>query len=177
MIDFGDVWHFEAFMDRRDFLHCTLAAAMGMGALSAPPALAADSLFDLTLPDAHGVDHALADYLGRPLVVNFWATWCPPCLREMPELDALQKKYPSVRFVGLAIDTADNVRKFVEKMRVSYPLLVVGHGGIQLMRSLGNKKAGVPFTVVYDKNGIAGHHVVGEIDPKNFEQLVQDVSR
>lgn len=163
-------------MNRRDFLHGTLAATLGMGALSSRSALAASSLFDLTLPDAQGVDHALVDYLGKPLVVNFWATWCPPCIREMPELDALQKKYPSVQFVGLAIDTAGNVREFAKKVQVSYPLLIVGHGGIQLMRGLGNKLAGVPFTVVYDKNGMAKHHVVGEIQPEKFRRLVQDVS-
>src|SRR3546814_19067464 len=111
---------------RRDFLHCGRAAAAALGAPWPRRADAAGSLFELTLSEASGHEHALADYLGKPLVINFWATWCPPCVREMPELDGLQKKYPSVQFLGLAIDTAGNVREFAEKVQVYYPLLNVG---------------------------------------------------
>src|SRR3546814_6028726 len=118
-------------MKRGECRHCGLASAAALGAPWPLRADAAGSLFELTLPDASGHEHALADYLGKPLVINFWATWCPPCVREMPELDGLQKKYPSVQFLGLAIDTAGNVREFAEKVQVSYPLLIVGHEGIQ----------------------------------------------
>lgn len=139
-------------------------------------AQAADSLFGLALPDANGNRHKLGDYLGTPLVVNFWATWCPPCVKEMPQLDALQKKYPSVRFLGLAVDTAANVVEFTRKIQVSYPLLIVGHDGIDLMRSLGDKMGGVPFTVVFDAKGMIRNHVIGEIDPAAFERIVQGVT-
>src|SRR3546814_17822458 len=86
-------------------------------------------------------------------LLNFWATWCPPCVKEMPDLEALHQKHRQAHFVGLAVDTAVNVRKFGEKVHVSYPLLIAGHGGIKLMRELGHKNGGLHFTVVFDKNG------------------------
>ena len=86
------------------------------------PAPAADDpvagLMQLQLPDLSGATHSLAAWKGQPIVVNFWATWCAPCVKEMPVLDALQKKYPQIRFVGIGVDSAANMQKFVEKVQV-----------------------------------------------------------
>src|SRR5690606_2201538 len=113
-------------------------------------------------------------YLGKPVVLNFWATWCPPCVKEMPDLDALHQKHSGVHFVGLAVDTAGNVEKFTQKVKVGYPLLVAGHGGIQLMRELGNKSGGLPFTVIFDAAGREVRHFLGQIKPDELDaQLTQ----
>ena len=98
----------------------------------------------LQLPDLSGLPYAFR-LKGQPIVVNFWATWCAPCVREMPELDALQKKYPQVRFVGIGVDSAANMQKFVEKVQVSYPLWVIGAGAIDTLRKLGNPSGGLPL--------------------------------
>ncbi len=118
----------------------------------------------------------MSGWLGKPLVMNFWATWCPPCVKEMPDLDALHKKYPAVQFLGMGVDTASNIRSFIQKTQVSYPLLVVGHDGIQLMRDLGNQVGGLPFTVVFNAKGQPIHRVLGEVKPAQFEPIVQGLT-
>src|SRR5690554_7624131 len=137
----------ERSMNRRDLLRAGVAVgALASGGTLARVAVAsAAPFYDLEFPDAAGQPRRVSEFLGKPMVLNFWATWCPPCVKEMPDLDALQKKHAGVQFVGLAVDTAANVQKFTEKVRVDYPLLIAGHGGIKLMRGLGNKNGGLPF--------------------------------
>jgi len=112
-------------------------------------------------------------FLGRPLVLNFWASWCPPCVQEMPDLDALAQAHPQVGFVGLAVDSAVNVRRFVKKVQVSYPLLISGHGGIALMRDLGNRQGGLPFTILFDAQGRAQRQVLGRIDAAQLDSFIR----
>ena len=94
----------------------------------------------------------------------------------MPDLEALHQKHKHVQFVGLAVDTAVNVRKFGEKVQVSYPLLIAGHGGIKLMRDLGNKNGGLPFTVVFDKDGRISRQILGQVKPQELEQIIVGMS-
>jgi thiol-disulfide isomerase/thioredoxin len=165
-------------MRRRDFLQGVAALAAGAAgfAPAAGPAqaaaLAPDPFYGLSFPDLQGKTVQLDTYLGKTLVANFWATWCAPCVKEMPDLDALHKKYPDIQIVGLAIDTAANVEKFGEKVQVSYPLLIAGHGGIQHMRALGNKNGGLPFTVVFDGKGRPAKTILGQVDAHELDQLL-----
>ncbi|MDX3893786.1 MAG: TlpA disulfide reductase family protein [Pusillimonas sp.] len=161
-------------MKRRGFLlRAGLLAGAGLAAAFPLPSLAAENLFDASFPDADGAEQSMKQWLGKPVVVNFWATWCPPCVKEMPDLEALHQKYPDVNFLGLAVDTAVNVRKFNEKVRVSYPLLMIGHGGIERMRSMGNRAGGLPFTVVYDAKGQVAETILGQFKPAEFEKTIQ----
>ncbi|TAM88381.1 MAG: TlpA family protein disulfide reductase [Candidimonas sp.] len=163
-------------MKRREFILCGVVAAAVAEGLRPRSALGETGLFSQSFPDVRGTRHAMSRYLGKPLVVNFWATWCPPCVREMPELDALQKRYPAVQFLGLAIDTEDNVREFARKVPVSYPLLIVGHGGIDLVRSLGDTAGGVPFTVVFDHRGAIRERVLGPVQADAFAAVVRKLA-
>lgn len=161
-------------MNRRAFLlHAGSLASAGFALALPLPSLAADSLFAETLPDADGEEQPLKQWLGKPVVVNFWATWCPPCVKEMPDLEELHQKYPGVHFLGLAVDTAVNVRKFNEKVQVSYPLLLIGHGGIERMRTMGNRAGGLPFTVVYDARGQVSETILGQVEPAKLEKIIQ----
>ncbi|MEI2415200.1 TlpA disulfide reductase family protein [Orrella sp. JC864] len=132
----------------------------------------AGQFMQLALPDVAGRQVPLSSFAGQPMLVNFWATWCPPCVKEMPDLEALQKKFPQVRFVGIGIDTAENIRAFTEKVQVSYPLLVAGHQGIDIVRSLGNSAGGLPFTVVFDADGRVNRRILGQVKPDDLARTL-----
>jgi thiol-disulfide isomerase/thioredoxin len=138
---------------------------------------AASTLLAQTLPDPEGKMHALSDWKGQVMVVNFWATWCAPCVHEMPELDALQKLHPSVRFVGIGIDSADNIRAYLRKVRVSYPLLVMATGGADLIRGLGNAPGGLPFTVILAADGNISRKILGQIDRNDVARTLSALTR
>jgi len=162
-------------MKRRSFLrHGAILAAAGAATLlyGARRAAAASILFDQTMPDPDGREHRLDGWLGKPVVANFWATWCAPCVEEMPDLEALHHKYTTTNFIGIGIDTAPNIRAFTEKVKVSYPILVGGRDGIQLMRDLGNKAGGLPFTVVFDAKGHSVDSTLGRVKPARLEQIL-----
>jgi thiol-disulfide isomerase/thioredoxin len=124
-----------------------------------------DLLWSLTLPSPQGVPIAMAQWRGRPLVVNFWATWCAPCIKEMPDLDRLQREYPGIQVVGIGIDSGANIRRFQQKVPVAYPLLVLEASGTDTLRQLGNRSAGLPYTVVLNAQGRITHTTLGPIDP------------
>ena len=160
-------------MKRRTFLQACVGAALTSGLGRAVWAASPDALFTRQFPDHEGIETPLGQWLGRPVVFNFWATWCPPCIKEMPDLEALSQQFPGVQFVGLGVDTAANVRKFMPKVNVSYPLLVTGYAGIDLMKSLGNAAGGLPFTLVYDAAGQVVERILGQIKPAELEAVLQ----
>jgi thiol-disulfide isomerase/thioredoxin len=125
------------------------------------------------LPDSDGKSHALAQWQGKPLVVNFWATWCPPCVDEMPELSALQTELApkGVQIIGIGIDSPSNIREFAAKYRIAYPLFVAGLTGTDLSRQFGNQNGGLPFTALIDKNGQIIETYIGRL---KMDQLRAD---
>lgn len=136
-----------------------------------------EAFFKASLPDMEGEAQAMSQWRDRPLVINFWATWCPPCVKEMPDLNRLSKAHPDAQFLGIAVDTADNVAEFVKKVPVSYPIFVAGHEGIGLVRELGNSAGGLPFTVLVKPGGELGPVILGPVDPKSLDvQIGQLVS-
>ena len=144
--------------------------AMGLpGAMSQKVEPNTRALYEATLPDLTGSPIALKQLLGRPVVANFWATWCAPCVEEMPHLDALSKSLPDIQFVGIGIDTASNISQFITKIPVSYPLYVAGHAGIALVRELGNAAGGLPFTVLLDAEGRIFDTILGQVSPEDLK--------
>ena len=160
-------------MKRRNFLQACAALALVPGTSPLVLASAPDALFSRQFPDANGSETRLDQWLGRPVVFNFWATWCPPCVKEMPDLEALSRKHSGVQFVGLGVDTAVNVRKFLPKVNVTYPLLVTGYGGIDLMKTLGNTAGGLPFTLVCDRSGKIVERILGQVKPAELDAMLQ----
>ena len=121
---------------------------------------------------ANGATKPLADYRNQVLVVNFWATWCAPCVQEMPELSALQTELgkDKVRFIGIGIDSPDALAEFAAKYKITYPLYLGGMSGTQLSTALGNKAGGLPFTVIINKSGDVVKTVRGKVDMKELKR-------
>lgn len=91
--------------------------------------------------------------LQKQTVINFWATWCAPCVEEMPELERLSKALPQQSVIGIAIDNPTNVNEFLKKTAVTYPIALAGLEGTDFMRALGNATGGLPFTIIIDAQG------------------------
>lgn len=118
----------------------------------------------LRLPQPGGTELALASLRGGPLIVNFWATWCPPCLREMPALDRVQREFAprGLAVVGLAIDAAAPVRDYLARTPVAYPIGLAGFEGTDLSRRLGNDRGALPFSVLFGADGLVRERKLGE---------------
>src|SRR5690606_25382063 len=112
-------------------------------------------LFQQTLPDSRGEVFRFESLRGHQVVANFWATWCAPCVEEMPELSALATEVQATgtRFVGIGVDNPDSIARFAEKLPVSYPLVVANATGAFLAARFGNQAGALPYTVVIDPNG------------------------
>lgn len=129
---------------------------------------ATELLFAAVLPNENGVNTALSQYKGKTIVLNFWATWCPPCREEMPELSQLQQdfKAKNVVVLGIAVDELALVKEFSVKQPVSYPLFADEESGMQLAATLGNDKGVLPYTVIIDSNGKVANTFFGRITNK-----------
>jgi thiol-disulfide isomerase/thioredoxin len=116
---------------------------------------AVDDFWALELPSPSGATLALRAFHGRPLVVNFWASWCPPCVKEMPDLDRFAKDFAARgwQVLGIAIDQADPVQKFLRETPVSFPIVLAGNEGLSWVRRLGNAAGGLPFSVQMGSDG------------------------
>ncbi|QEI05061.1 TlpA family protein disulfide reductase [Pigmentiphaga aceris] len=134
-------------------------------------------MFDQTMAAPDGTPASMATWRGKVMVVNFWATWCPPCVDEMPDLDRLQTQFGTrAQIVGIGIDSAKNINEFTKKVPVSYPLLVAGVTGSELSRELGNTTGGLPFTVLIDANGRVIERISGRIKPEAILASVNAVT-
>lgn len=100
-------------------------------------------------------DIDVARWRGRPLLVNFWATWCPPCIKELPEINQFYKEARTRgwQVLGLAVDQAEPVKAFLQKTPLDFAVALAGPDGLGLVRELGNAAGGLPFTVVFDETG------------------------
>jgi thiol-disulfide isomerase/thioredoxin len=107
------------------------------------------------LRDLDGRTRTLAEWRGKVVILNFWATWCPPCREEMPEFVRLQEELggQGVQFVGVAIDEPEAVRDFLKEMPVNYPILIGDEEAPAWADSLGNRLSALPFSVVFDRGG------------------------
>ena len=138
---------------RRAFLAAT-ALLLACPAFAQQPS--PDTLFGAALVDLAGKPATLAQFRGKPLIVNFWARWCGPCRTEIPAIVAqyASAKTAGVQVVGVALDgKPDAVRDFAKAYDVDYPVLVLKDNGPELLKQMNNPEAGLPYTLVIDRNG------------------------
>lgn len=137
---------------------------------------AVENLFLQSLSDVHGAPQLLGKWRGKPLVVNFWATWCTPCVEEMPELVVLQEELTDrkIQVIGIGIDSIANIKDFSNRLKVSYPLYVGGMAGTELTRKFGNNSASLPYTVLISGDGKVIKTYLGKL---NMTELRRDIDR
>ncbi|MEY3673543.1 MAG: hypothetical protein RJB47_251 [Pseudomonadota bacterium] len=146
-----------------------LAAGVGVQWWRHSPQTPADpslqALWMASFEQADGTPLKLADFQGKPLVLNFWATWCTPCVEEMPLLNAffLENKAKSWQMIGLAIDQPSAVKRFLGQHPVEYAIGMAGLEGTELMKNLGNPTGGLPFTLVLNAQGQVQMRKLGKL--------------
>jgi thiol-disulfide isomerase/thioredoxin len=168
-------------MSRRGWL----AGAVGLGASAVGAGLALrtldrqtkalseaeQSFWQQQFPQVDGSMLLANSFKAKPLVLNFWATWCPPCIEELPLLNAFfdQNKAKSWQVLGLAVDQLAPVTRFLTQTPLSFPVALAGASGVEVSRSLGNLSGGLPFTVVFGSAGNVLHRKMGKLTPDDLQ--------
>ena len=141
--------------------------------LASDPAVKAFFANSWQTPDGKTVN--TQDWQGKVLVVNFWASWCPPCVEEMPALDKLQQEFlqQNVLFVGIGIDSPSNIREFLSKTPVSYSIAIGGMEGSNLSKQLGNSQGALPYTIIINAKGKATYSKLGKISEDDIKSAIK----
>jgi thiol-disulfide isomerase/thioredoxin len=139
---------------------------------SAAPEPAVTALWQSSFPDLSGQSQSFSQWKGQWLVVNFWATWCGPCVAEMPDLDRVQEKLGRgrVQIVGLGTEGLDKLQRFPQAPHLRFPLLAGGFDAMGVARALGDAQGVLPFTVLISPTGTVAHMQTGALKPGQLEQ-------
>jgi len=141
--------------------------------LASDPAVKAFFANSWQAPDGKTVD--TQKWQEKVLVVNFWASWCPPCVEEMPTLDKLQQEFlqQNVLFIGIGIDSPSNIREFLSNTPVSYPIVIGGLEGSNLGKQLGNSQGALPYTIIINAKGKATYGKLGKINEDDVRSAIK----
>ncbi|AMK75678.1 MULTISPECIES: TlpA family protein disulfide reductase [Methylomonas] len=133
------------------------------------------SQLNFSLPDLADKPQSITQWQGKILIINFWATWCPPCLKEIPEFIKLQDEYKDkgLQFVGIAIEDKQPVEDYLKRIKINYPVLIGGEGATMLAQQLGNVINTVPFTVIVNQQGQIVHHQLGELTREKVLEVIE----
>ncbi len=134
-----------------------------------------EQLPSFTMKDTEGAVRNSSEWGGKILVVNFWATWCPPCLEEMPVLVELQAQYSSkgVQVVGVAVDNLEQVKDFMDVFGVNFPIMIGSDDAIALAQSMGNRISALPYTAIFDRTGKTIYAQPGKITKDGLEKTLK----
>ncbi len=141
-----------------------------------PPVL---TLPEFSLKNRAGEQQSSHSWPGKSLVLNFWATWCAPCRREIPLLIELQKQHEAdgVQIVGVAVDFREEVLRYADAMRIDYPLLIGEQDGLEAVDAFGIEAVGFPYTVFTDARGNIVTTHIGELHREQAELILSTIKR
>lgn len=154
-----------------------LALGIGVGLWRVAPSdadITPSQLYAANFVDLAGKSQQLANWKGKVLVLNFWATWCPPCIEEIPDFVAADAAYRAkgVTIVGIALDEPAKVAEFAMRFNIKYPILIGGSDAYQLASRLGNQSKGIPFTAIIDRQGKIVYLGVGSVRRKELDKVL-----
>jgi thiol-disulfide isomerase/thioredoxin len=143
--------------------------------VSRQPGPVEEAFWQTEFSQLDGATLRTAAFRGQNLMVNFWATWCPPCVAELPLLSAFfnENKAKNWQVLGLAVDQPSAVKRFQAQNPLSFPVALAGLDGTEISRSLGNPSGGLPFTVVFGPAGELRHRKIGRVSPDDLAAWVQ----
>jgi peroxiredoxin len=132
---------------------------------------------EFDLPDTNGIQHNSHEWDGKVVILNFWATWCPPCRKETPMFVEMQEQYGAtgLQFVGVAIDDPDKVNDFMDTYGINYPMLIGEQDAIQIAKDYGNRFGALPYTVVIDRHGQISFVQRGEMKREMVEKAINQL--
>jgi thiol-disulfide isomerase/thioredoxin len=135
---------------------------------------AIDTLYALTLPDLEMQNQAFSQWKNKTLLVNYWATWCEPCRKEIPSLVEIQKRSSAknLQIVGIALDSPDQVRAFAKSYGINYPVFIGGMATMDLMHAEGDDVGALPFTIVISPDGSTVQTHLGALTGAEMESLI-----
>ncbi len=165
--------------NRRRALYAAAAAVAGLAGAGlawwryTPGAVAPDleaQLWGLSFDTPAGSRLAVQSLRGQPLVINFWATWCPPCIEELPLLDAFFKENQAKgwQVLGIAVDKLNPVQAFLARQPLAFPVALAGMDGLALSKALGNQAGGLPFTVLVGAGGRILQRKIGKLSAQDL---------
>ena len=126
--------------------------------------------------DLKGEMRNIKEWDGKVILLNFWATWCPPCLKEIPDFIELQKAYGNqdVQIIGIALDDEEAVKKYALETGMNYPTMVVETEGVTLAKRYGNHMGALPYTAIINRNGEISDTITGELSKKRAKALLKE---
>jgi len=132
-------------------------------------------ILNATLPDLTGKPRTIGDWRGKVLVINFWATWCSPCLEEIPHFVRLQRRFGDrgLQFVGIAVEDRKKVHAFAREHEINYPVLIGQLSASKLSIAAGNRRGGLPHTLVLDRSGQVISQHFGGLSEKTLEPIIK----
>lgn len=128
-----------------------------------------------SLLDLSDQQHNISEWKDKVLVINFWATWCTPCLKEIPDFVTMQSQYEDrgLQFIGIALDDKEPVAEFASSTKINFPILLGGENGIALAKQLGNLVQAVPYTIIVNRKGQIIHTHPGELSKERLLDIVK----
>ena len=133
---------------------------------------------EFAMKDINGKIRNIKEWDGKVILLNFWATWCPPCLKEIPGFIELQEQYGDQGFqvIGIAVDNEKAVRDYVNEVKINYPVIAAEFEAIELSSRYGNRMGALPYSVIINRESEISNKITGELSKIEAEKLIEKLN-